>query len=367
MQNRLLLSIAAGVALAAAVTANQRVLLYTAVASDGYYHPSIPDAVKALRKLGDNFDVDMVHCNNREDFADLNLTQFDALAFVSAAGSILTKKGTANMREYIANGGGYIGIHEASCAATNTPWYLRLVGAQFTYHPEITHATMDVLVSDHPSTQHLGETWEVYDEIYNFASDPRDVGATVLLGADESTYWDKIEPASQRAKVQGSPHPISWFREGNLLSHPGHVKLGGGLDNKKSDVRKGIAGKGGPGRSWYTALGHSHACWKKEEFLQHVWGGFQWVLASPSLASNNASSAAAPGQTFNGSLSTVPTLITAGASKQTALPAPVQNANKANSTGSSSDASLRYGQSPAAVLVCLAASSSLAFLWTTLM
>ncbi|PWN28115.1 class I glutamine amidotransferase-like protein, partial [Jaminaea rosea] len=290
----LLLVLSSAVALA-----NQRVLLYTAVANDGFYHPSIPAAVRAMKQLGEDNQVDMVHCNDRDEFEDLDLSQFDALAFVNAAGSILTKKGAGHMRNYIENGGGYIGVHEASCAATSTPWYLRLVGAQFSYHPEMSSATMDILDHDHPSTAHLPDRWDVVDEFYNFFSNPKDLGATVGVAADESTYWDEIQPLKERAKLQGSPHPISWWREGELLSAP-KSKLGGGLDNLRKDIRKGIQGSGGAGRSWYTGLGHTSACWKKDDFLQHVWGGLTWVLDSTTIASNQLQPGPdTPGQKYN--------------------------------------------------------------------
>lgn len=293
------LALAAAYAISGAL-ANQRVLVYTAVASDGFYHPSIPDAVKAMKKLGEDNDIDMIHCDDRDDFANLNLTQFDALAFVSAAGSILTKDGEKNMRHYIENGGGYVGIHEASCAATSTPWYLRLVGAQFSYHPELCHATLDVLDRDHPSTWHLNETWDVYDEMYNFQSNPRDLNAKILLSPDQSTYWDKIQSLSYRTSIQGR-HPLAWYREGNLLTDPAHVTIGGGLDNVRADVRKGIQGKGGAGRSWYSALGHTHAVWSQDDFLQHVLGGVQWVLDSTSIRSNQLEPGPdTPGQPYNG-------------------------------------------------------------------
>lgn len=313
--------------------ANQRVLVYTAVAPDGYYHPSIPDAVAAMKKLGEENEIDMIHCDDRDEFAKLNLTQFDALAFVSAAGSILTTDGEANMREYIENGGGYVGIHEASCAATAVPWYLRLVGSQFNYHPELCRATINVLDESHPSTRHLGPTWEVYDEIYNFLSDPRDLGATVLLSPNQSTYWDEIQSLEERNKIQGSPHPIAWYREGNLLTHPSHTTLGGGLDNTKAAIRKGTQGSGGDGRSWYTSLGHTHACWSQDDFLQHVLGGVQWVLASDSIASNQASpSKHAVGQAYNG---TTPA--------KTAMTAPVSSSSSDASTATASSSSMASG------------------------
>lgn len=47
---------------------------------------------------------------------------------------------------------------------------------------------MLVLDSNHPSTMHLPGRWHVQDEIYNFVQDPRDLGAVVVLAADETSY-----------------------------------------------------------------------------------------------------------------------------------------------------------------------------------
>jgi hypothetical protein len=45
-----------------------------------------------------------------------------------------------------------------------------------------------VLDPNHPSTSMLPARWTVIEEVYNFLSDPRDVGAKVLLSVDESSY-----------------------------------------------------------------------------------------------------------------------------------------------------------------------------------
>jgi hypothetical protein len=64
---------------------------------------------------------------------------------------------------------------------------------------------IEVLDPNHPSTKMLPERWPVEDEMcacirfrflrysyrscrYNFTSDPRKIGATVLLSVDESSY-----------------------------------------------------------------------------------------------------------------------------------------------------------------------------------
>ncbi len=49
----------------------------------------------------------------------------------------------------------------------------------------------------------------------------------------------------QRASEQGSPHPIAWWKEGDQLTYNPHVKVGGGTDPTKQEIRSGTAGTGG--------------------------------------------------------------------------------------------------------------------------
>lgn len=91
--------------------ARQKVLLYSR--TQGYRHPSIPNALAALKKLGEEHSFDTVNTEDEEKFESQKwLNQFDAVVFVSASGNALNAKGITNFRKYIENGGGYFGIHE---------------------------------------------------------------------------------------------------------------------------------------------------------------------------------------------------------------------------------------------------------------
>jgi hypothetical protein len=74
---------------------------------------------------------------------------------------------------------------------------------------------MDVVDPSHPSTRHLPSRWTVFDEVYNFKSDPRALGVSVIMTVDESTYTDP----GPRNFDHGSPHPIAWYME-----HPEGMK-----------------------------------------------------------------------------------------------------------------------------------------------
>lgn len=276
--------------------AKQRVLLYSRTA--GFRHASIPDAIKAFEKLGDKHDVYMFNTEKESHFEDEDwVNGWDAMVFVSVSGTALSNKGAVNMMKYIENGGGFMGVHEACDAMYKSPWYGRLLGAYFNYHPYIQRFTLDVESHDHPSTSFLNNTWSVYDEVYTFNSDPRDLGKHVVLTADSSSYKDPTGPGvGALRKIEGR-HPIAWYKEGGLLDEP-NKKVGGGVDDKKS-TPKNQRGSGGAGRAFYTALGHTHGCWEKDDMIQHVWGGLKWVLDSPSIRSNNASlPRSAPGTAY---------------------------------------------------------------------
>lgn len=270
------------------VAARKKMLIYTY--TQGFRHYSIPTATKVVQQLAKDATprIDTVHSEDPNDFEKKNwLSQFDMVMFISVSGKALSNKGADAFREYIEAGGGYLGVHEACDALYQHHWYGRLVGAYFNYHPEITHATLNIINRTHPATQHLEESWRVYDEMYNFESDPSKWGKQYLITADQNSYPDPVESKAQRAKEQGNPHPIAWWKEGDQLTYDPQKKVGGGTDPTKKEIRSGKAGTGGPGRSFYTALGHTNAMWRDRDFQQHIMGAVSWLMDSPVLRSSS--------------------------------------------------------------------------------
>ncbi|KAK0545074.1 hypothetical protein OC846_005812 [Tilletia horrida] len=110
-----------------------------------------------------------------------------------------------------------------------------------------------------------------------------------------------------RAQLMGQPHPLAWCKDGskpgNGLMDPPSRPVGGGVDDSRDSAQP--SGQGGPGRSWYTSLGHFPETYSDPLFRQHLTGGIQWVLESDSLRrrSNNSSS---PGQPVTDSSSDEP-------------------------------------------------------------
>ncbi|MFD0777031.1 ThuA domain-containing protein, partial [Streptomonospora algeriensis] len=153
---------------------------------------------------------------------------------------VLDGAGRAALADYVASGGGFCGVHAASTAEPDWPFYAELVGARFTRHPEVQQARVRVEDGAHPATAHLGPTWTLTDEWYDFDRDPRGGGARVLLSVEEDTY---------RGGGMGPGHPLAWCR----------------------DV--------GAGRSFYTALGHPSSAYADPEFRTHLLGGIRYAAA----------------------------------------------------------------------------------------
>lgn len=296
--------------LAVQATARPRILLYTKTA--GFRHDSIPTAIRTITSLGDGSlslsasaidpSVSSLRWNtvNTEDETKFHnftwLSQFDAIGFVSTTdqdppltGTVLDDQALRNFARYIQQGGGYFGIHSASATLFGAPFYGRLVGAFFDYHPQIQNVTVKALSSSHPSTSRWpAEGLRIYEEIYNFRSDPRNLpSAANVLVTNASSYQDPgINQQGFRNGTNGPvPHPLAWWREGGLLdvnaSTDASVRGAGGA---------GLSVSGGPGRSWYTSLGHDNSTWQLDLFRGHVAGGIGWVLESSTAPSRNQSS-----------------------------------------------------------------------------
>ncbi|PSL06984.1 glucose/arabinose dehydrogenase [Haloactinopolyspora alba] len=202
----------------------------------GFRHSSIPDGIAAIETLGEANHFGVTATEDASAFTTENLAQYEAVVWLSTTGDVLNEQQQAAFEDYIASGGGYVGIHAAADTEYDWPWYHGLVGAYFDSHPQIQQAAVDVTDSVHPSTAHLPRRWERTDEWYNYQTNPRG-DVHVLAELDESSY-DAGDGA------MGADHPIAWCHD--------------------------YAG----GRAWYTGGGHTSDSFTNEPaFTEHVLGG----------------------------------------------------------------------------------------------
>jgi type 1 glutamine amidotransferase len=203
----------------------------------GFRHDSIEEGITALQELGAENNFTVTATEDGAAFTSENLAQHRVVVFLSTTGDVLDDAQQTAFEEYIAGGGGYVGIHAASDTEYDWPWYGELVGAYFASHPEIQAATVTVEDQAHDSTAHLPAAWQRTDEWYNYQSNPRE-NVRVLASLDESSY---------SGGTMNGDHPIAWCHE--------------------------YAG----GRSFYTGGGHTIESYAEPEFLRHLLGGIRWA------------------------------------------------------------------------------------------
>lgn len=205
----------------------------------GYRHESIEAGVAALDEIGAHAGFDTHHTENPAAFHPADLAGFAAVVFLSTSGTVFDDDHQrAALRDFVHGGGGFVGIHAASTAERDWPFYRELVGARFTDHPHVQAAAVHVEDRAHPSTAHLDNPWNWTDEWYNFDADPTP-DVHVLLTVDESTY---------EGGKMGAGHAIAWCR------------------------------RVGEGRCFYTALGHTIEAYSHPAFREHLRGGIADAL-----------------------------------------------------------------------------------------
>lgn len=203
----------------------------------GFRHTSIKAGKEALLKLGkeNNFQVDTTE--DATWFNSKTLSQYAAVVFLNTTGDVLNNEQQAVFEKYIQSGKGFVGIHAATDTEYDWPWFCKLVGANFSNHPKPQKAVLHVTDATHLSTKHLPQTWERFDEWYNFKNRNKDV--KVLLTIDENSY---------EGGKEGAYHPMSWYQ-----------------------VFDG-------GRVFYTALGHTEESYSEDNFIKHVLGGIRYAM-----------------------------------------------------------------------------------------
>jgi cytochrome c len=203
----------------------------------GFRHDAIAAGIAAIETLATEHGFDVDTTEDAGVFTDENLAQYQVVIWLNTTGDVLEDAQQGAFERYVQAGGGYAGVHSASDTEYGWAWYGELVGAYFNNHPANQTATIKVEDPAHPSTVHLGSTWERFDEWYNYQTNPRG-DVHVLASLDESSY----DPGSG---AMGAEHPIAWCHD---------------YDG---------------GRAWYTGLGHTIESYSEPAFLDHLLGGIQ--------------------------------------------------------------------------------------------
>lgn len=178
------------------------------------------------------------------------LQQFDVVHFyttgeLTTAGGDnnppMSADGPAALIEWVKNGGGFIGTHTTTDtfhkweAGGDKP-YLSMVGGEFRSHGKQQHAQMNV--KNHPTTSHLGNTWDLTDEYYQFQR---------LTNKFEPVLILNTKTMEEERYTSMDPYPITWVQE---------------FDE---------------GRVFNTSLGHREDVWTNPKYQELVVRGIQWA------------------------------------------------------------------------------------------
>lgn len=244
----LAVALALGLAARAEAGAAKHRILYFSQ-TEGFRHgDGIAGALKVLKEQGDVFEVE--ECTDCSLWTPEYLARYDAM--VSYGGGELTKVNPplteANKKallEFIRGGKGFVAIHSASymCPASKWPEYDEMLNGVFVNHPWSQKIRAIVEDTKHPATAHLGEAFEVQDEIYQFKNWFREKTHT-LLSLDN----DSVDVSRAGNTRPDKDYALAWC-------HPY-----------------------GQGRVFFTALGHGRNVWNDPRFQTHLRNAVLWAL-----------------------------------------------------------------------------------------
>ncbi len=254
----------------------RKVLLVTA--TTGFHHTSTVQAEQVIPLLGQRtgqWTVDIVKSGppprgeaERKAWearlaADLAarmspeaLKQYDAVVFANTTG-VLPLPDKQAFLDWIKSGKGFVGIHSATDTfhgPNNGPVdpYIEMIGGEFKTHGPQVKVECFVMDPAHPSVHHLGKSYSLFDEIYEFKNH-----------SFEKVHGLLTLNQHPQSKQPGA-HPVAW------------------------------CSSYGKGRVFYTSLGHREDVWDPEwkdnngrrqntpeiaeAFQQHLIGGIRWAL-----------------------------------------------------------------------------------------
>ena len=171
------------------------------------------------------------------------LLQLDAVIFYTTGELPIPEVGRTALIDWVKGGGAFIGIHSATDTFYEWPAYGELIGGYFDGHPWHESVRIHVEDTQHPSTKHLGKSFEITEEIYQFKNWKRD-DVKVLL----SLVVSSVDLGAKGVNRTDADFALAWCKPY------------------------------GKGRMFYTALGHRPDVWQDDRFIDHVMGGIEWAL-----------------------------------------------------------------------------------------
>jgi type 1 glutamine amidotransferase len=151
--------------------------------------------------------------------------------------------------DWVREGGAFVGIHSTANTFQGHPAFGAMLGARYDRRPwrtreaPQTRVRVQVVDRTNPATRHLGESFAIADDIYQFKDFDRDRVRLLLRLEPESLDLD-----NPKVNRRDEHFPVSWAK-----AH-------------------------GQGRVFYTALGDWEETWKDPRYRLHLTGGIRWAM-----------------------------------------------------------------------------------------
>jgi type 1 glutamine amidotransferase len=223
--------------------------------------------------------------DSRTAISSDNLKKFDAVWFYTTGELPLSDSQKADLLAFVRAGKGFGGSHSATDTFYKWKEYGELIGAYFDGHP--WHTKVNVLVEDkkHPATKHLGESFVITDEIYQFKGPYHREKLRVLLTLEPQ--WAADQRAKELKSIEDAkrelPEKLKKLEADGKFEEA--KKLKAQVEGRKPSIHRtdndyAIAwtNQYGKGRVFYTALGHRDEVWRDPRFQEHVVGGLRYLF-----------------------------------------------------------------------------------------
>lgn len=245
----------------------------------GFVHLSIPASVDAIRGLGRDHGFGVDTTDDPARFTD-DIGFYDVIVFLQTSGDVLPEPAQRRALEaYVANGGGFFGIHAASsmgAVADDWPWYRELIGASFKGHT-VARIYSDADVVERPGVRHAGPLAQAPDDAERYGD------ALALTSWEQATvYVEDPDCPAIRGVADGEQLTDEWY---GFHDNPrGHVDVVATVDESTYEAHLGEMGPDHPivwwrefggGISVYNSMGHSVENWHDPRLLATIVGGIE--------------------------------------------------------------------------------------------
>jgi type 1 glutamine amidotransferase len=210
--------------------------------SAGFKHDYLPVAVKTIEELGaESKEFEVVATEDCSLINEENLKTISALLFATTGELPMKEEQKVALIRFVKEGGGFVGVHNATDTFYKFPEYGEMLGGYFNGHPWTQEIVAKVEDNNHPATKHLPKSFKVKEEVYTFKNWSRNK-THVLISLDTSSV------DLSRGNRVDNDYALSWCHEY------------------------------GKGRVFYTAFGHFKEIWNEEWFRKHLLGGILWSM-----------------------------------------------------------------------------------------